>query len=449
MATRGLTVGSSGNLLLDGARFRNIGLNYGGAIQRIYTQASPTACEYTPSSEQDAVLDIADQCKAKVLRIKAFPFWPAQWTYGLNAGKAWNVATAADREAHYLKIDAFIAKCRARGIGVFINLFFRIGTVPDLVGGNQRAWLSAGNTRTFAATLISEIVTRYQSESAVYGWEISNETNHYNDASDTTKGAWPGVNVSYGTAASYSAANNCFNGSEWASVCAWIYGQIHAIDTTRIVLTGNGPNSYSQPGGTAGISTPMPKWHEEQVRDNPTNCLSIHWYGNIGYSSNNFKGMESALCGCNHWARTRGLGFVLGEFGNQPWTLSAITTSGGIATFNVAASFPVEVGDDFIVSGAGAFDGTYILSSVDATRSTLTALCTTTGSWFGTAKVQNTTASKLTRMCNDIIKSNTDVALFWCVDLDAGSPTFNSLHDGSGNEFQRSVIAAANTTLGW
>lgn len=448
MALRGLTVSPSGFMLRDGGRFRNIGLNLGGAIQRIYTQPSPTACEYTPSTEQDAMLDVADACKAKVIRIKAFPYWPAQWTYGVNAGKAWNVANAADREAHYAKIDAFIAKCRARGIGVVVDLFFRIATVPDLVGENNRAWLSASNTRTFAGTIISEIVTRYLSEEAIYGWEISNEVNHYNDASDATKGTWPGVNTGYGSAASYPAASNCFNGAEWAAVCSWAYGQIRAIDAQRIVLTGNGPNSYSQPGGAAGIATPMDKWHAEQVRDNPTNCLSIHWYGNIGYSSNNFRGLGSALTGCNHWSRTRGLGFVLGEFGNQPWAVTAISASGGTATFTVAGSCPVEAGDDVIVAGCGVFDGAYTLASVNAGRTTLTAPCGQAGAWSGTGALQHMTAAKLARMCDDIIKSNTDVALFWCLDLDPGSPAYNSLSESS-NAFQTSVLASANAALGW
>ena len=80
MALQGLTVNAQGQLLRNGVRFRNIGLNYGGAIQRIYSQPSNTACAYTPSAEQDTYLDLCVAMKVKVIRVKATPYWPAQWT---------------------------------------------------------------------------------------------------------------------------------------------------------------------------------------------------------------------------------------------------------------------------------------------------------------------------------------------------------------------------------
>lgn len=151
-----------------------------------------------------------------------------------------------------------------------------------------------------------EIVTRYLTHEAVYGYEWSNEINHYNDASDATKGSWPGANVGAGTAVSYPASDTVFNGAELSQVISWWAGIVTAIDAQRIVLTGNGPNSYSQPGGAAGISAPMSAWHREQVRDNPTNCGSIHWYGNVGYSSPNQRGLNAVLTGVRHWQRASG-----------------------------------------------------------------------------------------------------------------------------------------------
>lgn len=451
MPIRGLTIGADRTLQRDGARFRNIGLNYGGAIQRIYTQPSATACEYTPSAEQDAMLDVADACKAKVLRIKATPYWPAQWRYGVNGGVAGVAAVAADREAHYQRLDAFIAKCRSRGIGVIINLFFRHASPADLAGQTVRAgWLTPGSaTRNYVQALTQEVVTRYLNEDAVYGYEWSNEVNHYNDALDAALGAFPGVNTSYGSQASYPAANTSFNGTELSDVLSWWYGIVRAIDSQRIVLTGNGPNSYSQPGGAAGISTPMAAWHREQVRDNPTNCGSIHWYGNIGYSSSNFRGLNAALTGARHWQAQNGRGFVLGEFGNQPWVCSAISASGGTATFTVANSCPLEVGDDFVMANAGAFDGqTFVVKTINAARNSITADCAISGTFSGTARLQFMTGSRVARMCDDIIKSGTDVALFWALDGDAGTPVWESVAEAR-NTAQREAIRAANTSLGW
>lgn len=453
MALRGLTVNSRGQLLRDGVRFRNIGLNYGGAITPIYTQASPTACAYTSSADQDAILAVAASMKVKVLRVKATPLWPAQWRYGVNGGVAGVAAVAADREEHYAKLDAFIAKCRALDIGVILTLFFRHASVSDLAGQTVRAgWLTNGSaTRNYAQAVTQEIVTRYLNEDAVYGYEFSNELNHYNDASDATRGNFPAVNSSYGSLASYSAANDIFTGTELSGLLSWWYGVVSAIDPNRIVMTGNGPNSYSQPGGTAGISTPMDAWHKEQVRDNPTNCGSIHFYGNIGYGSNGFKGLNGVLTGVRHWQKQQGRGFVLGEFGNQPWTITNISTSGGVATFTVAGSFPADVGDSIGVCGTGtALDNRWLtVSTINAGRTTVTAPYDGSVTWSGSVNgLKSISGTKLVRMCDDIIKAGVDVAMWWMIDSDVGRPVGESINE-SGNEELRAAILAANTSLGW
>lgn len=451
MALRGLTV-SNGQLLRDGVRFRNIGLNYGGAITPIYTQPSTTACAYTFSADQDAMLAIAASMKVKVLRVKATPFWPAQWRYGVNGGVAGVAAVAADREAHYVKIDEFLAKCAALDIGVILTLFFRHASVPDLAGQTLRAgWLNAGATRTYVTAVTQEIVTRYLTHEAVLGYEWSNEVNHYNDATDATRGSFPSVNVPYGSAASYSAANDMFTGFNLADTLQWWNGVVSAVDNQRIVLTGNGPNSYTQPGGVAGISNPLRPWHQEQVRDNPTNCGSIHWYGNVGYGSNGFKGLDPILTGVRHWQRTSGRGFVLGEFGDQPWQINSISSSGGVVTFNTAASFPADVGDSIGVCGTGtALDGKWLtVSTINAGRDTITAASNISATYSGSVKgLKSISGAKATRMCNDIINSGVDVAAWWMLDSDPGRPVGESI-DEAGNEDIRAAILAANTALGW
>lgn len=450
MAIRGLTLNSQYQILRDGVRFRNIGLNYPGAIQRIFSQLSTTACAYTPSSEQDSMLAIAVSMKVKVLRIYATPYWPAQWTYGVNGGVAGVASTSAQREAHYLMIDAFINKCAALDIGVILCLFFRNPSVPDLAGQTVRAgWLTAGSaTRNYAQAVTQDLVTRYLTNSSVYGYEFSNEVNHYNDASDATRGSYPGVNTSYGTPASYSAANDIFNGGEYASVLSWWYGIVSAIDNQRIVLTGNGPNSYSQPGG-AGISTPMIAWHQEQVRDNPTNCGSIHYYGNIGYGSANLRGLNAILTGVRWWQKYNKRGFVLGEFGSQPWTITSISGNGTTATFTVNSSCPIEFGDSFLVGGTTTFDGTYTVATVNSNRTSITAACTINATWSGSVKgLQYVSGYRVQRMCNDIINSGTDVALFWQIDSDPLTPILESVNY-AGNQGIIDSITAANTRLGW
>ena len=453
MALRGLTVGADQTLRYDGQRFRNIGLNYGWAICRLYSASAPTVCPYTPDADQDAMLDVAVSMKVKVLRVKAFPYFPSWWTAGVLNGKTVAAATSGDREAHYLKIDSFLAKCRTRGIGVILNLFFRHATASDLCGQSIRAgWLIAGSTtRNFVQAVTQEVATRYLSEEAVFGYEWSNEVNHRNDASDASRGAWPVTNAAYGTLASYSAAADMLNGGDLASVVTWWAGVIAAIDPNRIVLTGNGPNSYSMPGGSAGISSPMVEWHKEQVRDNPTNCGSIHWYGNIGYSSNGFKGLNAVLTGVRHWQKTAGRAFVLGEFGNQPWKMTNISTSGGVVTFTTDGSFPADVGDRIGVCGTGtALDGQWLtVATINAGRTSITAPYGGSVTWSGSVNgLKPIDGVKMTRICDDIINSGTDVALWWMLDSDTARPVGESI-DEAGNEELRAAILAANTRLGW
>jgi len=300
-------------------------------------------------------------------------------------------------------------------------------------------------------TVTQEVVTRYLNEEAIFGYEWSNEVNHRNDASDATRGAWPVTNASYGTLASYSAANDIFVGSELSGVVSWWYGVVAAIDPSRIVMTGNGPNSYSQPGGTAGIRTPMKPWNDEQVRDNPTNCGSINWYGNIGYGSNGFKGFNAVLTGARHWQAQAGRAFVLGEMGNQPWQITSISTSGGVATFTVSGLFPADEGDRIGICGTGtALDGQWLtVSTINAGRTIITSPYAGSVTWSGSVNgLKSIDGIKLTRMCDDIINSGVDVALWWMLDSDPNRPVGESINE-SGNEELRASILAANTRLGW
>jgi hypothetical protein len=444
MPVRGLTVSSNGTLLLDGQRFRNVGLNWGGAIVRIFSQPSPTGCEYTPAAEQDAGLDYLQSLGVKVIRVKALPYWPAQWTVGVLGGKAWNVATAGDREAHYLKIDAFLAKAKARGIGVILNTFFRHATISDLVGGTVRGWLSAGNVRTFATTITQEVVTRYANEEAVYGWEFSNELNHYNDY---TAGAWPTVETSYGTAASYPTGDSIFNTltdtSDLATVLSWWSGVVSAIDPTRLRLSGNGPCSYTRQGGTPGTATPIRELLREIDRDNPLNSNCIHYYGSIGMGSHDFKGLDALLTGCKHWARQRGRAFVLGEIGNQPRKISSVS-AGTITLAGSGDRLNNVAGNEIELVGCGAWTGKHTLLSVAADRQSATIADTGATAFSGSGRLVDQTEARVADVLAQIVSSDTDLTLWWQYDTDPLTPVAESINS---LPYQAQLIAAANARL--
>lgn len=450
MAYRGLGVNAQKQLTRDGVRFRNIGLNAPGAVIPVYSQPSATACAYTSAADQDAIIATAVAVKAKVLRVWATPYWPAQWTYGVNNGVAATVSTAADREAHYLKLDAFLAKCTTAGIGVTLSLFVRTSSASDICGQTTRAgWLSAGATRTYVTAMMQEIATRYLNHEAVYGYTLFGELNHYNDALDAALGNHPGVNTTYGSRASYTAADSVFNGTELRDLIIWASGIIRSIDPNRIILSGNGPNSYSRPGGAAGIATPMTLWYDEQVRDNPTNCGCIHWYGNVGYGSGGFKGLNSILTGVKHRLKADiGAAFFLEEFGNQPALVTSINANGTIATIVAGGAVQLDVGDPFKISGT-TLNGSFTVETLSDDRRTITASTALSGSWSGSVKgLQWMTGAKLKAVLNDVINADVDVALFWMVSRDPLNPLYESI-DEAGNEPLMAEILAANTRLGW
>jgi len=464
VAVIGLTV-SNGRLYLNGQRFRGVGLNWGGAVVRIYSQVSTTACAYTPSAEQDAFIAYAQSIGAKCVRIKAMPFYPAQWTYGPQQGKAWNVATGTDRATHYAYLDSFLAKLKAAGMGAILCMFFRWPTVPDLVGDNCRQWLVGGsNTRTYATTITQEMVTRYTGGTrsdlaeAVWGWEYSNELNHVNDYGGTpsANGMWA-PQTSYGTAtgAAYDTANasvlkstGTYEPSELQTVLTWWDGVVSAIDPNRLRLSGNGPNAYWQPGGAGGIVQPLNAWADQQVRDNPHNGVCVHWYGGLGYASFNNRGFGACLTAGRTAAQARGRAFVVGEYGNQPRSISGLSVSAGVATMSVGTNWASEVGDVMRVVNSGGYDGDYTITALPGGQNaaaTLRAPAGTPNGSTSTGKVQHL-VSQFERMTNDIVSAQVDLAMVWCYESDPLIEIGQSVTH-SCNAWEAGVISAANTRL--
>lgn len=441
----GLIVNASGNLTLGGQRFRNIGMNYVGGVQRLHYQPSPTAIEYTPSLERAGDMVALADMGVKVIRVNAFPYWPSQWTVGVLAGKAWNVATLSDRQSHYAQIDDVIAKAKAAGIGVILNLFFRFASVSDLAGETPRGWLSNGNTRAFAGTLIDELTARYASESGVYGWEFSNELNHRNDQTDPL-GAWPGKSTSYGTRSDYSAANTIFNGDELSTVLAWFYARVRQTDAQRLVMTGNGPNSFF---GTGAISFPLSKWIAEMRRDNPMDNWSMHFYGGLPYCSTDFRGLSSLLTGARYWAQQEGKAFVVGEFGNQPATDVTLTAASSTITIARTISLNMVPGEMIEVRGASQpeYNGIFTVASVDSDQRSATYVAASAPSVSpATGGIAVQFRDRLARMLDDVIYSNCDLAMIWEYTRDPAAPILHGPSDPY-TTWQIPLITAANATL--
>jgi len=457
MALQGLTVGADYTLRLNGNRFRNVGANWPSGFLP-FVQSSPSVVTYTPDANVDAEIAAMVSMGIKIARVIILPFFPATFKVGVLNNVAWGSSTAADREPYYLKLDAFIAKCRAAGIGLILNFFWRIATVPDIVGANVRSWLSAGNTRTFATTLTQEIVTRYLTEQAVYGYEFGNETNNQLNTPNVNKFA---VNVSYGTAASYSVANDTFvtsGGSYGASdvqnLLSWWYGVVRAIDSSRIVLGGNGSNTYWNESKTPTVPTPFTRWIAEYVRDNPTNVSGIHFYGGIGYCDNVYNGLESLATAAKYASKVVGKAFIFEEIGNQIPYSSSFTASGGVATMQIDAASDAlftKSGDTVLLCGTGtAWDGPANVVSVTNSNRTVVVSGKGPDVTLSSTYYVNPNYARFGRMLDQIFSADVDVVMVWQMTTQASEVAFqpySSIAPGYGADFMIPIITAKNAQL--
>jgi len=465
MAVVGLSV-SGGRLYLGGQRFRNIGVKYPDAlIGFFYQPATSTAgtCIYATPAQQDAAIAYLQSIGVKVILCAAYPFYPLQWTSGVLNGKAWNIANAADRAAHYTQMDAMLAKYKAAGIGVILSHFFRFPTIPDLVGEGVRQWLNGGsNTRAFATTIVNEIVTRYTSGAradladAVYGWQCMGELNHFIDCPTPAGTSGYGINTPYGTAATYTAATDTlyssggtYGTSDAATIMAWWDNLVTAIDPVRLRLSGNGPCTYWQPSGALGITNPFDRLLREAVRDSGGNAVEQHYYGGIGYCSYNNRGFDSYLAAWRSAAAAGGRAFVLGEYGNQPRNITGMTVSGGIGTVTADANWASEVGDTFRIVGTPAFDGDWTLTALPGGQNaaaTISAKFSAPNGTIGTVGCIQQLMSQFGRMTDEIVSSGTDLSLMWCYTHDIAVHRLWSLTDPA-NAWQTPVLQAANVRL--
>lgn len=444
----GLTVGLDGRIYKNGVLFRNIGVNHPNAIFPIVTQTNPTGMLYNTEAQIRANLSVLQNNGVKVIRCRLFPDLPNQWLYGVNAGKSAASAVSADREVFYQHIDSFLAIAAEYDIGCIFTLFQRLATVPDLCGETVRKWLTAGSaTRNFSKTITQEVVTRYLNHAQVYAWEISNEVNNYNNKPDS----WHAVSVSYGTSASYSAANDGLVDSEWSSVVSWWNGVVSAIDANRPRMTGNGPCQYWKSGGVPYIAAPLNSFYDEFVRDNPTNAMSIHYYGNLSYSSDSYRGLEALLIGYRHFARNNKAAFILGEYGMQARKITAMSNNGdGTATVALSATnepLNCDIGDVIDVGYAGSWDGQYSVISKLSATSIIVSKSSIPATAFSGAAYINNLYSKFQRMTNDVISSGIDVACVWTyLTEDWAGHYMESLSDPY-NAWMWPIIKSANLKL--
>ncbi len=214
-----LSVGADGTLLRDGGPYRGIGVNYYDAFTRTLSQP--------PFTNYDAGFRELAARKIPFARFSAGGYWPREWKlYQTN------------REEYFARLDSVVKSAERDGVGLIPSLFWQLSTVPDLVGEPVNRWGDTNShTQKFMRDYTREVVVRYRSSSAIWGWEFGNE---YNLVADLPNAAQhrPPVAPQLGTPAARTAEDELTHEMIRTAVRAFAE-EVRRHDARRIIITGN------------------------------------------------------------------------------------------------------------------------------------------------------------------------------------------------------------------
>lgn len=133
-----------------------------------------------------------------VVRVLAAGFWPDDWNLYFS-----------DKEEYFRRLDFFVEQAESHNVGLILDLFWRIATLGEIIDDAVAAGFlipgvdfipsdplnidingdpsyaeykramgrSDSGSNAFIAYFTQEVVNRYASSSAVWGWEFGNEYN--------------------------------------------------------------------------------------------------------------------------------------------------------------------------------------------------------------------------------------------------------------------------------
>lgn len=232
-AQPGLTVNEHGELRLQGAPFRGIGVNYYDAFVRTLAQSPRT--DYAAGFRELAAR------KIPFVRFSAGGYWPVNWQlYQTN------------RAQYFTQLDAVVRCAERQGVGLIPSLFWNLSTVPDLMGEPCTRWGDT-NSRSiaFMRDYTRELVTRYVQSPAIWAWEFGNE---YNLAADLPNAAThrPPVAPHLGTPAQRTAEDEVTHEDIRIAFRAFA-NEVRKYDSHRLIISGN---AFPRPSA----------WHQQQER---------------------------------------------------------------------------------------------------------------------------------------------------------------------------------------
>lgn len=251
---------SNGNYLLNGKPFYGVGVNYYDAFTR--TAQSSKDLSYINGFAQ------LKKYNVPFIRINAIGHWPID----IKANYLNN------KPAYYAKLDAFMAEAARQNIGVILSVFWNWAAFADINNERPSAWGDTNSaTRKMMRQITTEMVTRYKSSPALWGWEFANESSALMDL-PTSVGNYQWL-ATYSGAPKRTTADN-FTRAQIQDALTDFSRTVRINDPVVPIFSGNDvprANAYHLPKSW-DMDTPA-QFGEVLTRDNArTDTMSMHLY---------------------------------------------------------------------------------------------------------------------------------------------------------------------------
>ena len=242
-----------GVLMHRGKPYAGIGANYDTLLGRLLADKANTS----------TLTNLAALAKKGIpfVRFRACGFYPKNWELYLH-----------DRPEYFRRFDLVVRAAEKAGIGLIPSLFWKLGTVPQIVGepasemGNPRS-----KTAAFMKTYTREVVSRYQDSPAIWGWEFANAPNMVVDLRGKARSATNPEEEKGLSSAQIRTAMTMFAET------------VRSIDRTRIIEPGNSvprPGAWHRAQGNAGQRDSAEQSYEVlySLTPDPMDVTSVHIY---------------------------------------------------------------------------------------------------------------------------------------------------------------------------
>ncbi|MDQ2730674.1 MAG: hypothetical protein M3Y56_03360 [Armatimonadota bacterium] len=260
----GLRVARNGVVMHEGKPFRGIGVNYFSAFYRTLLKAD--------DHSYDAGFAALQTNGIPFCRMMGGGFWPTeQKLYMDNKGE------------FFRRFDGVVRSAEKHHIGLIPSLFWNLSTVPDLVGEPVNSWGDPNSkTGAYMRQYVRDVVTRYRSSPAIWGWEFGNEFNLAASLPNASQNR-PSVAPQLGTPTSRSERDELTYENIRAAFGAFAV-EVRKYDPYRIISTGDSVlresawHNWKEKSWTADTPVQMAQMLQA---DNPApvDVTSVHVYG--------------------------------------------------------------------------------------------------------------------------------------------------------------------------